>query len=189
MARPVHPLSRKASKLLNQLFKICWLVPVNVAEDERIIRAIYSPFHVDKHNRLKHQAYDPTPKTDEVSVMRMEHMGASLCRRKAQSFENLPKKKEYRGLAVLKASPLELHGMRILDSRRHFCGHADIHLMIEELATREGGEPLSPEVGKKFKDLKEALVKASTFVTDPQPQLNNRRSRRFISKVEKQSLV
>src|SRR5271154_4104737 len=112
MDLPAHPLARKASKLLNRFFNVCWLVPVNVAEDERIIRAIYSPFHVGKNNKLKHQAYDPTPQTDEISVMRMEHMGAPHCRRKAQLFENLTKKKEYHGLAVLKVAAVHLSGMQ-----------------------------------------------------------------------------
>ena len=59
--------------------------------------------------------------------------------------------------------------------------------MMKELANREKGEPLPPEVGKKFKDLKNVLLKVSTFVPDPEPKLTNRRSRRFLSKLEKQS--
>ena len=55
----VRALSRTAYKFLNLLFELCWLMPVHVADDERAIRAIYSPFHVDKKNRLKHQAFDP----------------------------------------------------------------------------------------------------------------------------------
>ncbi|MGB2678475.1 MAG: hypothetical protein WAN12_15430 [Candidatus Acidiferrum sp.] len=183
---PARPLSLKASKLLIQLFRLCWLAPVKVAEDERIVRAIYSPFHVDKHDRLKHQAYHPTPKTDEISVMRLEYMGATLCRRKARSFENPAKKKEYSGFAVLRAATVCSHGMQIVDSRRYFCGHADIRLMMEELANRESDEPLSPEVGKRLKDLKERLVKASTFISDPHPRACNLKSHQFLSKIEGQ---
>lgn len=58
--------------------------------------------------------------------------------------------------------------------------------MMEELVNREGDEPLSPEIGKRFKDLKDRLLKASTFVSDPQSRVKNRRSRQFLSKVENQ---
>jgi len=61
MPPPAPRLSRRASKLLNKLVGICWLVPAEVEGEERLIRAIYSPYHVDSHNNLKHQAYDPTP--------------------------------------------------------------------------------------------------------------------------------
>lgn len=185
MSRPARPLSRKASALLNQLFKCCWLVPVTVAEDERIIRAIYSPYHVDKHNKLKHQAYDPTPGTDEISAMRLEHMGAPFCRRRAKSFEN--PRKTLAGLAVLKVATIVSKGMRVVDSRHWFCGHADIRLIIDELVNRQSGEPLSPEVGKRLKDLKEQLVKSSTFFSDPNPAQENRRNRDFLERVESHS--
>jgi hypothetical protein len=187
MVLPARPLSRKASKLLNKLFGLCWLVPANVADDERVVRAIYSPFHVDKNNRLKHQAYDPTPHTDEISTMRMEHMGASLCRHKARSFQNPAKNKKYRGLAVLSVTSIKSHGMTMIDSRKYFCGHADIRLMMAELINREEDEPLPPEVGKRFKELKDRLLKASTFVSDPQPDADNRRSRVFLSRLEDQN--
>lgn len=160
-------LSRTASKLLNQLFKLCWLMPVHVSDDERILRAIYSPYHV-KNNHLKHQAYDPTPKTDEVSVMRLEHLGIRLCKRKAKSFEN--PKKTYYGFAVLRTSGVRDSDMDVVDSRKQYCGHADIKLLMQELKTREPGEPLPAEVLKKFKDLKDSLLNASSYVPDPKPR-------------------
>jgi len=142
---------------------------------------------VDKNNRLKHQAYDPTPKTDEISAMRLEHMGSPLCRSKAKEFENPTKKKEYRGLALLKAGRVASNGMQIVDSRKHFCGHVDIRLMMQELIDREGGEPLPPETGKRLKDLKDCLLKASIFVSDTQPALKNKQSQQFLSKVDSQN--
>lgn len=182
MPPPPPRLSRRASKLLNKLVGICWLVPLEVEQDERIIRAIYSPYHVDKHNKVKHQAYDPSPGTDEVSTMRLEHMGAPLCRRKAKSFQT--PKKILAGLAVLRVETIVSEGICVVDSRRQFCGHADIRFLIPELAKLRKGEPPPPDVGKRLKDLKDKLVKSSTFFSDPRPDEANRRSRDFLSRIE-----
>ena len=135
----VQVLSRTVSKFLNLLFELCWLVPVHVANDERIVRAIYSPYHLEKKNRLKHQAYDPTPKTDEISVMRLEHMGVRLCKRKAKSFENPANREVYRGFAVLRTSDIRAADMDVADSRKHFCGHADIQ--ASNGGTQDAGTP------------------------------------------------
>jgi hypothetical protein len=164
-------LSRTASKLVHLLFKLCWLMPVHVSDDERIARAIYSPHHLDKKKkRLKHQAYDPTPKTDEISVMRFEHMGIRLCKRKAKSIENPAHKKVYRGFAVLRTKAVRTSDMDVVDSRKLFCGHADIKLLMPELQMLEPGEPLPAEAGKRLKDLKDALLGASNYVPDPNPE-------------------
>jgi hypothetical protein len=164
-------LSRIPSKLLNRLFKLCWFTPVRVSSDERILRAIYSPFHVGKNNRLKHQAFDPTPKTDEISVMRLEHMGECLCKSKAKSFENPAKKKKYRGFAVLRVSTVRDSDMDVVDSRKYYCGHADVKLRLPELYAAEPGEPMPPELGKRLKDLKAALLLSSNYEVDQHPDL------------------
>lgn len=175
MVRLFRSLPRIVSRFTNQLFRLCWLVPLPVADDERIVRAIYSPYHLDtKKNRLKRQAYDPTPATDEISVMRIEYMGPSSCRRKAQSLENPAKKKEYRGFAVLRVDTVRSSGMEVIDSRIEFCGHADIKLLMEELHKREPNEPLPPEATKSLKDLQERLLSGSTYVGDPSPRHRGR---------------
>lgn len=141
-----------------------------MSNDERLVRAIYSPFHVTKNNRLKHQAFDPTPKTDEISVMRIEHMGECLCKAKAKSFEDPAKKKEYCGFAVLRTVSVRNARMEVLDSRKYFCGHADIKLLLQGLCAVEPGEPRPPEVGKKLKDLKNSLLLSSNYVADADPK-------------------
>ena len=60
--------------------------------------------------------------------------------------------------------------MDVVDSRKQYCGHADIKLLMQELKTREPGEPLPAEVLKKFKDLKDSLLNASSYVPDPKPR-------------------
>lgn len=154
-------------------------MPVRVADDERILRAIYSPYHLDKKNNLKHQAYDPTPQTDEVSVMRLEHMGSRLCKRKAKSLENAAQSKVYRGFAVLKTRSVRASQMDVTDSRKNYSGHADIRFLMDELKTREPGEPLAPEAQKRFKDMKAALLLASNYVPDPNPHTVSWQGRRL----------
>jgi hypothetical protein len=90
------------------------VVPLHVADDERIVRAIYSPYHVTKQNRLEHQTYDPTPNTDEISTMRFEYMGQRFCKRKAKSFEDRKAKKEYRGFAILRMSAVRKAEMQVV---------------------------------------------------------------------------
>ena len=60
--------------------------------------------------------------------------------------------------------------MEVVDSRPQYCGHADIKFLMEELKTMEPNEPLAPEALKRFKDLKNALLGASNYLPDPNPQ-------------------
>ena len=168
MARLVGVLLREAFKLLNRLFNVCWLIPRQVDDGERIVRAIYSPYHLDKKKRrITREAYEPTPSTDEVSIMRLEHMGTFFCKRKARSFEHSHKK--YQGFAVLRTSAVRASDMDVSDSRQHYCGHGEIRLMVEELRGREPQEPLPPQLGKRVKELKDRLKDSSHYVADPFP--------------------
>ncbi len=176
MVRPFRSLLLILSKLLSQSFRLCWLVPLGVSADERIVRAIYSPYHVDKKkNRLKHQAYDPTPRTDEISIMRLDYMGSSSCRRKARSIALENAKKEYCGFAVLRVNAVCNSGMSVVDSRNSYCGHGDIKLLMQELLrNREPNEPLPAETLKRFRDLKDRLLMSSNYVSDPSPTRRGR---------------
>ena len=87
-------------------------------------------------------------------------------------------------MAVLNVRTVRAKEMEVIDSRQEFCGHTDIKLMVNELINREKGEPLPPEIGKRVKDLKDILVKASTFVHDPIPSATNKNSRKFLSQIE-----
>jgi len=106
--------------------------------------------------------------------MRIEYMGPSSCKRKAQSLENPAKKKEYRGFAVLRANAVRSSGMEVIDSRNQFCGHGDIKLLMKELHNCEPNEPLPPETRKRLKDLGERLLSASVYVADPSPRSRGR---------------
>jgi hypothetical protein len=92
--------------------------------------------------------------------------------------------KVLRGLAVLNVSAIVSNGMQVVDSRQQYCGHADIKLLIAEVANRRHGEPLPPIVGKKFKDLKEQLLKCSTLYIDPNTSDRNQDISRYLERVE-----
>ncbi len=170
MLRLVRRFLRTASTLLNQAFRVCWLIPLHVDDDERIVRAIYSPFHLNKKKtRLTATAYDPYPGTDEISVMRLDYIGTCACKREARKIENPQKKKTYYGFAVLNVGTVRQANMSLTDSRHNFCGHADILFMMDVLKNRQAKEPLSAADGKRLKDLQDHLLASSRYVPDPKP--------------------
>src|SRR5690606_26769313 len=106
-------------------------------------------FHVDSKGRLKTQAYDPTPGTEDVSVMRLDWIGPHRCRHYALLLEHPPKQKTYRGLSVLLASEIRAAGQNVLDSRELFRGHADIKMGI---VLPRNGDPGDPVQIKRLRD-------------------------------------
>ena len=142
-------------------------LPPDVADEEPIIRGICSPYHISK-GKLKFQAYDAPPGSDEVSVMRLDWLGADGCKRKAKQLENLKNpenKKIYSGLAVLSAKQIRDSGASVVDSRHVYKGHADIkHGVI-----REKGIPPSPEVIEKLRTRNKMLASLAQYYPDPLP--------------------
>jgi hypothetical protein len=171
MGRLGRRFLQTVSVFLNQLYSLCWLIPNHVADDERIVRAIYSPVHLDqKLTRLRPSAYEPPPGTDELSVMRLEYLGARASKRHARRIENPQKNRTYRGFAVLRVSRIRATNMSVEDSRQEFCGHADIRLLLDALKNRQAKEPLSATDGKRLKELKDYLLASSKYVADPKPR-------------------
>jgi hypothetical protein len=117
--------------------------PIDIDDSEEIVRGIFSPYHINKNGTLKLQAFQPSHGTDEVSVMRLNWMGLDLCKRKAKEMERLNAKppKTLITLACLSTEKVRKGGLEVLDSRKHFDGHADIKLGI----IVPGREPLPPE--------------------------------------------
>lgn len=170
MRRLVLRFLQAASVFLNQFCSLCWLIPYQVADDERIVRAIYSPVHLDKKlTRLRSSAYDPPPGTDELSVMRLEYLGTRASKKHARRIENPKKNRTYRGFAVLRVKKIRDFNMSVDDSRQYYSGHADIRLMLDALKNRQANEPLSAADGKRLKDLKDYLLASSRYVPDPKP--------------------
>src|SRR5215469_16476770 len=93
-------------------------------------------------HRCRRGASTPSPSdTDEVSVMRVDWIGADACKRHSRALENPNENKVYRGLAILSAKQIRDSGAGITDTREIFAGHADIRHGI----VPRKGEPPPPE--------------------------------------------
>jgi hypothetical protein len=142
--------------------------PVDVANDEAIVRGICTPFHVASNGRLKPEAYKSPPDKDEVSVIRLGWVGADTCKRKARELEDPAGSKIYMGLAVISAKQIRDEGANVHDSRHVFMGHADIKYGV----TQQKGIPLPPEVLKQLRSRHKNLANTAEYYPDPFPELD-----------------
>ncbi|MFM0543990.1 hypothetical protein PQR29_04605 [Paraburkholderia strydomiana] len=140
-------------------------LPLEIDDAEIIVRGMCTPYHVSSKGKVKPEAFDPTPGTDEVSVMRYDGMGADACKSQALQLEDPTQQKVYRGLAALTAFTIRGEGAAVIDSRHHFYGHADIKLGF----VVQPGEPLPPETLLRLRALTKALAKAVRYYPDPSP--------------------
>lgn len=163
-------LKRMAFSCARTVFVLCRYLSRNVANEEMIVRAIFSPFHVDaKKGKLKSAAFDPTPETDEISVMRVSILGPHRCKSHARKLENPEVQKAFRGFAVLSLREMRAISLAVLDSRRgNFLGHADIKSGV---FMPPRGVPKAPEQIKALRALADMLVSKSRYCSDPNPQL------------------
>lgn len=137
-----------------------------IADEERIVRAICSPYHT-QGDVLLPGAYDPYPvDSDEVSVMRVDWLGADRCKAHGKSLENPANpRKKFAGLAVLLASQIRSTGATVEDSRQVFLGHADIHLGHPTMQRDQ--DPIEPANLKLSRDRRKALAKMARYCKDP----------------------
>jgi hypothetical protein len=143
-------------------------IPVAIADTEKIVRAIVSPFHVDrKKNKLKTAAFKSRPGTDEVSVVRGMYKGADFCKAKGREIAAASTKGEYVGLAVLLARQVRDAGSEVHDSRNVYCGHA--HISHGTIAPPPN-EPLPPDQQLALDEKLETLRDAAAFHADPSPE-------------------
>ena len=167
MLDKVWRLHLTAFNCLKRLFRRDCPVPVQVADGERIARAICSPYHFKK-NKVTVRAFDPTPGTDEISVSRLDYLGADGCKQRAQLLNDPDQQKQYVGFSVLRTATVRKHGMDVIDSRQVYCGHADIKLGLADLITDfVPGEPLDPELRLKIRDFGQLLLQSQKYHADP----------------------
>jgi hypothetical protein len=143
--------------------------PLDIANDEAIVRGICSPFHVSSKGKLKPEAYESPADKDEVSVIRLVWAGANTCKRKAKELEDPRKNKVYTGLAVLSAKHIRDEGADVFDSRNVYSGHADIKYGV----TQRKGVPLPPEVLKQLRSRHKNLASTSEYYPDAFPKLDD----------------
>lgn len=141
---------------------MCDGLPIEIAPEEVIVRAIKTPWHIDsKKNRLKYQAFRAQPLQDDVSVMRKRHLGNDGCKNKAVEIAG----DAYVGLAALRAEEITRTKARVVDSREgQFLGHAHIE---QGMLAPAKGETADPDLLDRWKELAEA----ARYYPDSAPQV------------------
>jgi hypothetical protein len=134
-----------------------------------MLRAIKTPYHINKKRVLKTNAFRSKPGTDDVSVMRYSHMGISACHRQAQEVV----KKEpnsYVGFASFTAGAVRRAGSQVIDTREAmFCGHASIMHGMPQPIKDQPGTPQTPQVNEFIDDKIEILLKSVKFHPNVDP--------------------
>jgi hypothetical protein len=154
-------------------------IPEKVSDEEVIVRGVCSPYHV-KDGKIKRGLYDPTPDTDEISVMRHNYMGSDACKVKAKELEDRAHNKIFEGLAVLSALQIRSTHFDVKDSRDSaYLGHADIKVGI---IVPRGGEPLPPEQLQVLRDRQKMLLRLTNYFPDPDRQATNWTGEKLIPK-------
>nr|MBV6629732.1 hypothetical protein [Oceanococcus sp. HetDA_MAG_MS8] len=138
-------------------------IPIEVLDDEKIIRTIKTPHHINKKLKLRPAAFRPPPERDDLSVMRLDHMGADGCKNKSKEIAG----ESYLGLAAINAGEIRKTGASIEDSRQgQFCGHADIS---QGMSAPKKGETAPPVLAERYK----ALSDAARLYIDEEPQADH----------------
>jgi hypothetical protein len=122
---------------------------------------------ISKNNKVKLDIYDPTPGTNEISMMRSEFMGDQRCKSKALEMAN--PNKRFRGFCLIESGVIRTLGNDVVDSRKYFCGHAHIALAVQSPSSATI-DPATPEAVKRFQDMKKELKAKSLYLADPHPE-------------------
>lgn len=135
-------------------------IPIDIFDEEKIARAIKTPYHLNKKKtKLKAAAFRPPAERDDLSVMRLEYMGANQCKAKAKEISGTA----YIGLAAINADEIRKSGASVKDSRDgQFCGHADIGQGVP--APKKGEAPPTCLL-ERYK----ALADVARLYIDPEP--------------------
>lgn len=144
-------------------------LPPAVNEDEVIIRAVKSPFHL-KRGRLLARAFAPPLGRIDVSVIRLL-AGFDHCAEKARDVADQPDVSEYAGMALAHAAKLRAVPVDVEDDPEPFVGHANLvyREIAELLASRRKGEPLPPDEQSKLTSFYARVAGEFTFKEDPRP--------------------
>lgn len=140
-------------------------IPIDIKDDENIVRLIRAPQHINKRNELRPAAFRSQAGTDDVSVVRHRHVGTDFCKAKAKELM----KESYIGLAAVTAENIRLSTSSVVDTREEYCGHASVmHGMITPL-----DEPPESETNMLITERCRSIVKKTTLHLDPNPESDN----------------
>lgn len=149
------------------------VVDKKIADDENVIRAICTPYHLDKKGRLKRQAFKQRFPTKGVSVYRSLILTGHECKARGKALSD--KNKSFVGLARVSAGAVRAAEATVEDTRETvFYGHADVFVIAEaEGHAIEEGEPLPPELADLWDARIDAILGATTFFRDTEPESEN----------------
>lgn len=126
------------------------------------------PQHLNgKRTAVRLAAFRSPPGKDEVSVIRHRYRGTDFCKLKGKqaAAKNENKNVSYAGLAVVTVRQILDSSAKIADSRRVFCGHADISYGI----IRPRDEPFDSATNLKLDEIIRKLVSVTVYYPDPDP--------------------
>lgn len=106
-------------------------MPNILGEDEKLVRLIFSPFHIDKKNptKLTSNAFRPPSGLDAVSVNRLTYSTADACKQQGRIMNS--ETKAFFGLATIRyKSVLESHAFARASQLDNNLAHADIYFGI-----------------------------------------------------------
>ena len=63
-------------------------IPQLIANDEKIVRSIFSPINLNKNQTLKFNAFRPPANSDEISVNRLNYTTPSFCKALSKKMAN-----------------------------------------------------------------------------------------------------
>jgi len=133
-------------------------LPLAVADEERLARAIFHPYHISRSGKLKPAAFKAPAGRPDVSVNRLRALEGSACKRHAKEIRSPG---AFQGFAVIAAQAVRRCGSDVIDSRAYYWGHADI---VHDVVL-ERGEPAPAEFNSRLRQ----MVSAARFFPDPEP--------------------
>lgn len=142
------------------------IIPQLIANDEKIVRSIFSPINLSKDlTTLKPNAFKPPADLDEVSVNRLNYTTSHHCKSLSKSIENPLNERKYFGLALLYASEIRDFNAEVIYTPKEYnTFHADIKIGYCVIR----GEQLPSEIQYKVNK----LTKAARLFKDPNPTSN-----------------
>lgn len=133
-------------------------LPIQVADEERLARALFHPYHFNKAGKIKPSAFKAPSGRNDVSVNRLCALNADACKKRSKAIRNPG---DFKGFAVLSALSVRQSGSDVIDSRQIYLGHADI---IHDVFLNKG-VPAPPEFNQRLKK----MADSSVYFPDPNP--------------------
>lgn len=142
-------------------------LPEIIGDNEKIIRAIYSPINLHKNKtRLNNNFYRPPADSNEVSVNRFDFTDVVFMKELAKKFQKPESRRIYFGFAMLDALEIRASQLEIIYSPLTEPVINKFHADIIFEHTPKRGEQLPAEVSYKIRE----LTKKARFYEDPQPE-------------------